>query len=243
MKKLFKDPVAPTEYSLDQKIVLGISLWLLLSINFTLNYLIHTYYSDYLLEVQNPGYWLFVLNNVFLVGILLFVKRSMRWSWGDLGLSKPVTWWKPVLITVLTFASLVVFSQQVQPALIESFGPHQNISYLYTVQGNLPRLISVLVTAWITSAILEEIIFRSFVINTLEDLLGRTPLATWTAVIISAMIFGGIHAYQGLTGILTTASIGLIFGIAYIFNGRRIWPLILVHGLVDSIMLINIYNS
>ena len=243
MKKFFKTPVAPPEYNLDQKVLLGISLWLLLSINFTLNYLTHTYYSENLLEAHSPGYWLFILNNLFLAGVLLFVKRSMRWSWRDLGLSRPTRWWQPVVATFLTFGAILFFAREIQPLIIESFGPHQNISHLYTLQDNLPRLVSVLVTVWITGALLEELIFRSFVINTLEDLLGNTPLSTWTAVLISAMIFGGIHAYQGFTGVLITTGIGLIFGVAYIFNGRRIWPLIFVHGLVDTIMLVSIYKS
>ncbi|MFD1079766.1 hypothetical protein, partial [Longispora fulva] len=170
MKRIFNRPVAPPEYSLDQKIVLGSALWLVLSINFTLNYLTHTYYSGNVMEMESPGFWLFMLNNVFLAGILFFVKKTMRWKWSDLGLARPTRWWKPVLMSLLVFAGVVLFAKFLQPLIIETFGSHQNISHLYTLRGNLPRLISALFTIWVTAAFLEEIIFRAFVINTLEDL-------------------------------------------------------------------------
>lgn len=243
-KRIFKRPVVEVpRYNLDQKIILGSALWLLLAINFTLNYLTYTYYSEDLLKMYSPGSWLFIINNIFLVGILIFVRRSMRWKWSDLGLGKPANWWQLVVMSIISFGSLILFSRLVQPAIIETFGPHQNISYLYTIQNDLPRLITVMIAVWITSAFLEEIIFRSFIINTLDELLGKTPLSTFCAVLASAVIFGGIHAYQGMTGILTTFSIGLIFGGIFILNGRRLWPLILVHGIIDSISLWNIYKS
>ena len=243
MNTFTRSSLKPHEYTVDQKATLGLSFFLLLAVNFTLNYLTHTYYSETILELSSPGFWLFWLNNIFLFSILIFTKRVIPWSWKDLGLARPDRWWKPLLASIITFGAILLFAKTLQPLILDTFGKHQNISHLYTINGNLPRLIIMLITVWITAAILEELIFRAFIINTLEILLGGTLLSTVAAVLISAVIFAGIHSYQGITGIFITGAIGIIFGISYILNGRRVWPIILVHGLVDTIMLINIYKS
>lgn len=112
-----------------------------------------------------------------------------------------------------------------------------------TLKGNLPGLIHMLITVWVGAAFLEELIFRAYLIKTFEILLGKSFFTTLFSILISAVLFAGIHAYQGITGILITGAMGLIFGLVYVLNGRRIWPLIFVHGLIDTITLVEIYNS
>ncbi len=242
MKKVTSRPVEPEELTIDQKTTLGLSLWLLLAVHFTLNYLTYTYYSENMLSIQSVGFWIFLLNNVFLVALVYFNKRTLKWSWSDLGLGKPTTWWKPVLITLVTFGVLVLFSRFIRPDIIETFGNHQNIDHFFALKGNFGLLLSTTFTMWVTAAFLQELVFRAFLINTIDCLLGKTGWSLWLSIVASAVIFAGVHAYQGITGILITGFIGLVFGIAYIFNGRRIWPLILVHGIVDTLTFISIYN-
>ena len=242
MKKVTSRPVEPEELTIDQKTSLGLSLWLLLAVHFTLNYLTYTYYSDNLLSIKSTGYWIFLLNTSFLAALVFFNKRLLNWSWSDLGLGRPVNWWKPVLVTLLTFGVLVLFSKYLRPGIIEAFGKHQNIDHYYALKGNLGLFLATTLSMWITAAFLQELVFRAFLINSLDALLGKTAWSLCLSVLASAVIFAGVHAYQGITGILITGFIGLVFGIAYIFNGRRIWPLILVHGIVDTLTFITIYN-
>lgn len=228
-------------YTIDQKNILGISLLLLLALHFTLNYLAHTYYFQNLLERGSPGYWLYITSCFIMALIVYLDKKYFKWSWSFLGFSKPKTWWKDLLVFILTFLAIVLFGKFIRP-LIEGIGGRLNIEHLMVLKQNFSGLISALITVWITAAFLEELVFRAFLINSLELLIGRSVWSTMAAVLISSIIFGAIHAYQGITGILTTMGIGLIFGLAFIFNGRRIWPLILVHGIIDTISLITIYN-
>ena len=111
------------------------------------------------------------------------------------------------------------------------------------MKQDLSNLILALTVVWITAAFIEELVFRAFLINSLDYLFGGNKISVWVAVILSSLIFGMIHSYQGITGILITTFVGLIFGIGYIFNKRRILPLILVHGIIDSLTLISVYNS
>lgn len=234
---------AREEIPLDQKNFLGITLLLLLAINFTLSYLAYTYYNQDLHDLSSPGFWISVVNYAIISGIVLLNKNIIGWQWSDLGLAKPKTWWKPVVVSLLLLTVLTLFASYIQPYIFEAFGPQQNLNHLYELKGDLPGLIGMLIFVWITSAFLEELVFRSFLINTLDVLLGRNLWSTIASVLISALIFGMIHSYQGITGILVTGSVGLIFGIAYVFNGRRIWPLIIVHGILQTITMISFYNG
>ena len=241
MKKLF-DPHIKAQITLDQKNLLGLSMLLLLAVDFIFGYFLHTYYADQLLNPYSPGFWLQILNYATITGIMLLNRWILPWSWPNLGMAKPDNLWKPVLVFLGTFLTILLFSIYIQPLILENFGNHQNIDFLKIVKGNFPILLSSLLLIWVI-AFLEEMIFRAFFINSLDLLLGESRWATVGALVLSSLVFGSIHAYQGLTGMLITGIVGFIFGVAYLFNGRRIWPLIVVHGLLDTLTLLSIYNS
>lgn len=233
-------PVRFQSLNVDQRNLLGLSLMLVLAITFTINYLAFTYYPTGLLKPASPGFWLYITGCVLITGIALLTKISFNWSWAQLGLSKPKVWWKPIFISGVTFGLILLFSLFVQP-YFRSLGNPPKLEFILHVKNNLPQLLFSLTMVWIFAAFLEEFIFRAFSINALGILLGNSRLAVWISVILSALVFGGIHAYQGISGILTTTCLGLIFGVAFLFNGRRIWPLIFVHGIIDTITLLQVY--
>lgn len=216
-------------------------LLLLIGSSMVFGYIAHTYFSDGLLSVSSPGFWIGSFSFAFLTTLVVFYKRKLSLNWSDVGMAKPANWWQPLLIMAGTYGAVMLFSVYVRPIILD-LGSPPNIEHLLGIRQNLSKLIFSLIVVWITAAFLEELIFRAFLINVIEDLLGKTKMALVTAVIGSSVIFGIIHAYQGLTGILMTGSLGLIFGIAYVLNGKRIWPLVLVHGAIDTIAFIHIYN-
>lgn len=79
----------------------------------------------------------------------------------------------------------------------------------------------------ITAGIVEEIIYRGFVIWYLSQFV---PL--WLAIIASSVIFGLGHSYQGVAGMARTGLVGLGSGALYVFTGS-IWLPIIGHALVD----------
>jgi len=79
----------------------------------------------------------------------------------------------------------------------------------------------------VTAGIVEEIIYRGFVIWYLAQFM---PL--WGAVIVSSIFFGLGHSYQGAAGIVRTGLVGLGFGVFYVFTGS-IWLPIIGHALID----------
>ena len=239
--KLYDQYVRPALFSEENRILLGISLLIMLAGSFTLQFVGHTYFADGYLDVKSPGFWIIIGNALFVTAILMLNKQAGQWTWSNLGFARPKTWWHPILIGTGLLGTLLLLSVYVQPFFL-AFGPERDLSHLMVIRQNKEVLIVALCLVWITAALLQELIFRAFLINSLDMFLGRTTGSTWVAVIISAVIFGLLHAWQGVGGILYTAIIGLIFGIAFILNSRRILPLIFVHGILDTISLVGIYN-
>ena len=73
--------------------------------------------------------------------------------------------------------------------------------------------------------------------NRLENL---TSSPLWS-VIGQAAIFALAHAYQGVTGVLMVFTVALIFGAIFYRCGRNLWPVIVAHGLVDTIAVTSFY--
>jgi membrane protease YdiL (CAAX protease family) len=91
---------------------------------------------------------------------------------------------------------------------------------------------------WAGAAICEEIVFRAFLIGRLEAAFGSAArIATAAAVLLSSVLFGFAHAYQGPTGVLITGTLGLIFACVYAYCGRNLWLNIVVHGVYDTLSL------
>jgi CAAX protease family protein len=81
----------------------------------------------------------------------------------------------------------------------------------------------------ITAGIVEEIVYRGFVIWYLSQFL---PL--WAAVIVSSIAFGFAHSYQGATGAMRCGLLGVAFGIFYVVTGS-IWLPIVAHIVADAL--------
>ena len=118
----------------------------------------------------------------------------------------------------------------------------QDLSRFDYLHGDLPNLIIMLVNIWITAAFLEEFLFRGYLMNRLIDLLGSQTTHAWVIPLVGqAIIFGLVHAYQSPIGMFKVGLIGLVFGASYLVTGRNLWPLILPHGLIDSLDIVSHY--
>ncbi|SON77302.1 Putative membrane protease (fragment) [Xanthomonas phaseoli pv. phaseoli] len=68
----------------------------------------------------------------------------------------------------------------------------------------------------------------------LEALFKRSSLGRLTAASVGGVVFGAMHASQGISGIVLTGIVGAAFGYAYLRSNRNLLALILAHGLVDT---------
>lgn len=86
----------------------------------------------------------------------------------------------------------------------------------------------VLVLSALQNAIAEEIIMIGFLLTRFRQLQWRP----WTAILVSAVIRGSYHTYQGLGGFLGNLLMGAIFG-WWFTRTRRVLPLVIAHSILD----------
>jgi uncharacterized protein len=79
----------------------------------------------------------------------------------------------------------------------------------------------------------EEVLARGLILERCRVLFR----ARWPAVVVSSLLFGLGHAYQGWFGVLQTALIGMVFA-ALVLRWGRLWPVILAHGLLNFVALL-----
>jgi membrane protease YdiL (CAAX protease family) len=82
----------------------------------------------------------------------------------------------------------------------------------------------------ITAGICEEIVYRGFLLHYFHTLPFHLSL-TW-ALVVSSMIFGIGHLYQGVGGGVQTAVIGFVFGTMFVMTGSLVLPIVL-HAVMD----------
>lgn len=93
--------------------------------------------------------------------------------------------------------------------------------------------VPVLVLAAAENAILEEVIMLGFLYTRLRQLTWRGRQLAWPVIIIvSAVIRGSYHLYQGFGGFTGNLIMGVILGLIYL-RCKRVMPLVVTHTLLD----------
>ncbi len=127
----------------------------------------------------------------------------------------------------------IEFLQQVPEGIEERFGE---------VRNNLPRYLMWLAIVWTSAAFGEEMFFRGYLVTRLQEAFSGVYIAPALAILIAATVFAYGHAgYQGLRGFIITGLIGIAFGIMYLTLKKNLWPIILVHGIIDTISFTSMY--
>jgi uncharacterized protein len=164
-------------------------------------------------------------------------------DWSRYGLRRPRAWsWLPLQCALL-YAVVWVTSQHVVAPLATALDFNSGPSIFGYIQGNAIALVGWLAIGWVVGAFIEELLFRGFLLNRTEALLGGGVGATVAAVLAQATLFGMLHLYQGAAGALFAGIFATIYGVMYCAFGRNLWPLIIVHGLWNSVGIIGIYTG
>lgn len=85
----------------------------------------------------------------------------------------------------------------------------------------------------VMNGVLEEIVMLAFLFSRFARM-GWQP---WVIVVVSAVIRGAYHLYQGFGGGLGNLVMGLVFGALYL-RWRRVGPLVVAHVLLDLVSFI-----
>lgn len=162
-----------------------------------------------------------------------------RVGWADLGLFRPQSWIKIILFGLGTGGIL----QAITLFQIKLGGPVPDISSFEQVKNNPWVLLGFLVISWTTAGFGEEVIWRGFYMKQISRLFGEQKRTSWViGLIVSSVVFGLVHYYQGITGIVITGIGGFINGLLYFKFGKNLWASIFAHGIADTIAFFLIYN-
>ena len=175
----------------------------------------------------------------FLVTLALIAWLKIRGArFSDYGLRNFGPFWLFAIIALVAIAASVILPTVLEP-LLSSYFPKtpRDISRFATLVGNLPQFLYVIPLVWIFAAFGEEFLYRGFILENVRRILGGGNGAMVAAIIVQAALFGAAHAYQGPVGMIPIAVGGVVSGLLYWAGGRRLWPLILAHGITDTIGL------
>jgi membrane protease YdiL (CAAX protease family) len=175
-------------------------------------------------------------NEVPVLFVLGLVSLRVRdGGWGAMGLRRPASWPRVVLIALAAAALRVLLGEFVIDPLTARFWPPAVApSGTEAIAGDVGTALEWLALVWTFAAFGEEIAYRGYLLTRAADLGARSPGAYWAGVLFVSVLFGIGHFYKGPSGMVDSGAAGLILGAAFILSGRNLWAPILAHGFIDT---------
>ena len=158
---------------------------------------------------------------------------------------QPVENWARVLAlglalgTVLSLGAITLL----EPLSERLTGVPHDIHLIDPIRGDRGATLRLLVLVWVLAAPVEEVLFRGFLMNEFAALLGTSSWALLVNLILTSVLFGLAHWYQGQSGVLSTGVVGLLLGALFIWTGFNIWPVIFTHAFIDTVSLLLVYSN
>lgn len=157
----------------------------------------------------------------------------------QLGLQPPASWTVTSLVALGSGAAITLLTiGGIEPLVERWTGVPHDWSVIEGVRTSWSMLLQVVVIVWIFVALIEELMFRGFLMLELKSLLGGSPIGLSVNLLISSAVFGLAHSYQGPSGVWSTGIVGALLGGMFVLGGFNLWLPILTHGFIDSFSLI-----
>lgn len=172
-----------------------------------------------------------------LLVVWLWLRREGGWHVA-IDLSQPVNWRSTLVWAAIgTLGTFAIFA--IGAPLMDAIGlGAPDPSFILDLITQSPALFALWVVgvAIFAAGFGEEILYRGFLMDRLERLSGLRNKAA-LVLALQALLFGLPHLYQGLGGMVVTATVGLWFGWIRIRLGGKLWAVIIAHAAVDVIMM------
>ena len=170
---------------------------------------------------------------------------SLRWrglGWRDVGLTRPVSWRRTIVIGVVCGIGMELLELFVtQPLLVKWTGRMPDLSDLGDLRGNWKLMLLFVALSWTLAAFGEEMVYRGYLMNRVAGLF-RNPKVAWTVSLIAvSFVFGLGHIDQGITGQVENMINGLLLGVIFLATGCNLWAAIIAHGVTDTIDIVLLY--
>lgn len=158
-----------------------------------------------------------------------------------MGFALPIAVWKIIALGLVGVALLQLSGWLFEPLWDRWFGGGRDLQRFSAVEGSPSELAKLLALSWTFAAIGEELAFRILLMRAVAYMLNDSRGAFIIALVVQAVVFGFIHAYQGPAGIGGTFVSGLIYGALTLAARFSIWPAVIAHGLGNTIGILGLY--
>jgi membrane protease YdiL (CAAX protease family) len=184
-----------------------------------------------------------VPNEVPILFVLGLISLRVRdGGWGVIGLRRPASWLKTILIALAAATLRILMGELVIAPVTRHFWPPAKMpAGAAAITGNVKAALLALLIVWTFAAFGEEFSYRGYLLTRAADLGGRTKAAYWAGLVVVSILFGYGHYYKGPAGIVDSGIAGLILGAAYLLSGRNLWVAILGHGFIDTLGVIVVF--
>jgi len=177
---------------------------------------------------------------VFPLGWISLGLRKLGWH--GVGLRRPAKWPRTLGLGVLIgIITQLIAMWLIDPWLVRLTGQPFNIEQFARLPGSLPNLMVWILIGWLLGAFMEELVFRGYLLNRFTDLLGDNRLGLTVGVIVVSLLFAIGHTNLGITSVLETFIIALIYAGLYLAAGRNLWLPIIAHGVYNTVMFVLLY--
>jgi hypothetical protein len=157
-----------------------------------------------------------VAEAVAFVALVLWLRRRSL-SLRSLGFVRPARW-PPVIMAVVFSLAYAGFT-----LMIPEVRSHAAEVSAFKVWG---------VFVCVIGAIVEETIFRGFILAELE----RLRSSTWMQVMVSGVTFGLLHIGFSWWGMVCTTLMGMGMALTYLWSGRSLFAPVIGHCLINIIV-------
>jgi uncharacterized protein len=163
----------------------------------------------------------------------------LRWrgpGWRAIGLRRPVAPLRAIGVGVLVGVSYQLLGTYAVEPLVARLtsGQLPDVSQFRPLIGDEQQLLFWIGVSWSLAALLEELSFRGWLMVRFAEV-GHFNKSGWIAgLLATSVLFGAVHVYQGLSGMIATGLTGLVFGGTYLAAGRNLWTPIVAHGVLNT---------
>ena len=142
------------------------------------------------------------------------------------------------LIAVMMF---ILWWYALIPGVTYLTGQPMDFSLFEPYKGNLEAILTLFPYVWVSAAFGEEILFRGYLMRQFTKFFGDSRVSLVINIVLFGVIFGWLHAYQGISGQIVTGIVGSLFAIIFHVRKHDLWFNVALHGFLDTIALVLIY--
>ena len=146
-----------------------------------------------------------------------------------------------VYAPLLGIAIFLFYGYVLIPTVTYLTGAPMDFSVFEQFKGNLSGCLSLLLYIWISAAFGEEIVFRGYLMRQFTKFFGSSTMSLVLNILLFGIVFGWIHAYQGISGQIITGIIGMLLAVLFHIRKNDLWFNVVLHGCIDTVAVVYMY--